>query len=773
MNMNISAKTTQILEKTMFQKSLYLAAVLSGFLIQGCLQNDSVSSSKNNNEPATSDVEAKPNLVLAAQVNDNASTHRRLAAPKSAEGTSDESTTVPVTAVGWSSSQSPDGFGTPKGFELGAALLKRSSGLAKLSASGVIPVITKDTTWILLPDSANPNARQIRTYNFTDSTGSGTGRDSIVLKAPYVPANPTTLGHVSMRTFTSGKKTIATVYDEDGDGILNEGPAATGVKLRKVWITTSGDTTWKTITNTAHGQTTYYDSLGSGKPSKWTDSIYVAGKVIWWQKTFVLDGDGYIPTKATTTKTRVYQDSYRLISTGLFYYEYASFGTGLDGNYMTQADNERYAYRSTIVTAAGLDQRITHYGDGDGDGFFWTPATGAVNKVWVRNVYGASEGIVSSQDSLVETLPVSGKMADAKISYFAATLKYTDGTETVVNTKSLLGTFSGKDTIMVQEHKSYAGYVSKSASDPAKDLDSTLKVTWVLPGDLTTPADDKLVSWLSQSFYKSGHAEVSTVDVFTPDIAVTPGKKALAGTSIHQDVFKPVSSQSVIRTVKYRVFDPAKNLSDWKEIRLFENGDSSVTTGSNTASGVGSYATDLGENIKSSGWSDANTGAFKDTLKIMGTNKKPAFEAYTNGTLSSETGIGEFDRTTVRQGVSTQSHFKAVKDGSGGLTLTATTGLEEFILNIKGDSSSWTETKNGITRKLNGFAEGAGTYRVTGSEEVVKDGLVKSKGEYTFGEAGAGSGTYTHYTKGVAQPAKRADFRNDGVIFLGGVKISP
>lgn len=743
-------------------------------IMQGCVVDNSSTSGSVSQGTPSQDSTTVSTLDPAYQLNRDASTQARLAHPAVAAKEPEHRAAAPIAATAWSPSQAPKGSQSPHGFDIQSALLKRSSGaLTKASAKASAgQSILHDTSFFRNDDSAKGYVQWLRTYDFTDSTGTGSGKDSIVYKWPYSPTTASVLAHVSVRTYAGGKVITAMVMDDDGDGILNQAPTAKVVKLRKQWITVLGDTTWKTLTFTTHGQSTFYDSLGIGAPTSWTDSIFVKGKNVWWQKTRDGDNDGFVLTHAAGAKIQVLRDSYQDQGDGNSRFDFEVLGAGADGDYLTQADNEHYPYRSVIVGADGKDKVNTKYGDGDGDGFFWNPVAGAANRAWVKNEYPAGDSIVSRTDSLVETLPATGNLAYAKIAFFAATLKFKDGTVTVANTKAASGSFSGTDSITVWEHTSYADYIPKGPNDPLSDYDSILRVSFIVPHDLGTPSDDEITRWYTQIFYKSGRALVSSTDVFTPDVPVSPGQAAAAGTSIHEDILKPLTGQSVVRDDVYRTIDPAKGLNDWREVRYFENGDSSVATGASESAGVGTYARNLGLNVKSTGHADAATGDFQDTLTVLDAAGKPSFTEYCEGTLKGELGLGEFDRTMVRQGVSTKSHFTVTKLGTSGIHLERVTGADTSRMDIVGDTAVTTVTMGGVERKCSWFPEGAGLYKVQETETVTTGNAPKATGDFHFGEDGSGSGAYIPYVKGKAQPEAKVFFRADGAIFLDGVKIS-
>ncbi len=762
---------------SMAMRMFGLLIVCCSLLFQGCISNNTEPNKTTGNSETPADTVASGSLIFAFQMNRDESNHRRLARSSSEQEADLPSAQVPATTVGWSPTESAPGSEPTRGYSIQNALLKTSAAFSSLlnPASTFAPAtptnFSNDTTWIQRDDSLKGYVQQLRTYNFTDSFGTGSGRDSLVFKWPYTAPNQAVLAHISFRNYSSGKKVTAKVIDEDGDGILNQCPASKLIKIRKEWTTVLGDTVLKTVTHTTHGQTSVYDSVGIGSPTSWTDSVSVLGKLVRWQETLDGDGDGFVLTHATGSKTKVIRNSYRDSQKGSLQIYYDVFGPGADGNYLTQTDNELYPYRTVVVNDKGIDQTIVKYGDADGDGYFWNPAAGAANKAWITHVYAVTDSITVHTDSLVEVATASGKLAEARMVLFVATLKYADGSVSTVSSKFPQGSTSLSDSLTVWEHRSFAAYIPKSSSDPMANVDSILRVSWILSGDPTTAADDKVTHWFSQTFYKPGRPLVSTVDVFSPSSPLVLGQTALAGTSMHQEIMKPTTSQSVIRTLVTRSMDPAKNLSTWKSIRYFENGDSAVTNGNNPAKGIVAYTSNLGPNVKNSGWSDATSGSFKDTIKFLDPSGKVLSSEYCSGTLMQTTGVGEFDRTSVREGLSTQAHFKIVQDGSKGLLITKTIGNQSSVIRIVGDTATQSDSSGLYIRNCTWYPEGSGVNRVRQTVEKISDGSKVSTGLFAFGEEGSGSGTYTPVAKSLNQTDKKVLWTADGAVFLDGLRI--
>ncbi len=778
----------------MFWKNACAVAVLvtaAGLaaMLGGCLNTTSDTPAKadpNQDPNAAAESSAALFLSPAYRLNRDASTEARLDNPPQSKEETGRTVVVPVTATTWTPSSKPKGYSGSTATSLGIALLKRSAGavgLAKSSASGSAIGNASDTVWHYA-DSATGIIQRIVVTPFSDTTGSGVLRDSIIFRFPYLQLSPYVLGQVAIKSYAGGKTVTLTVTDEDGDPLLNEAPTGYPIKLHKKWITLHGDTTWRSDMHSLYGITTFYDSIGSGSPSQWTDSIFNKGVCIWWEKTYDCDGDGMVLTHAAGGKTKIQKDSYTDLGDGSVRMDFEAFGPGPDGDYMREADNERYPFRSVVFDAHGNEKVTTRFGDKDGDGFFWSPDAGAGNLASVVNVFQSTDSVKSRIDSLVETvpeagsLPASGDLAAAKVVYFGSTLTYKDSTSSRIFTKAGKDGFSGSDTITIWEYRSYAKYQPSAADDPLKDIDSTLRVTWVVPNDLSNPDDDQIVKWYSESFFKSGHSKVTVTDVFTPDAPIRKSQAAQAGTGIHEEILHPLNSQSVIRALTWKAFDLSQHASNWKETRYFENGDSSIAMGNEISKGVGGYSHVLGAHLLNSGWFDANTGGFKDTLKVTDLAGKPLFTETCAGTLS-QAGTGSFDRKRIMASGSAAGaladHFEVGKDGAdgaGGFKLTMT-GKDTAVISLRGDSATWAGAMPGTNLTLTWSHPGAGVYQVSESGADTKTKSITGTGDFKFGEDGTGKGLYTPYANGKAQPDQSILFSAEGGVFEGGVRIGP
>lgn len=774
----------------------FCLAANSAFLLQGCgrtpAESDSVLGS--GNLPGAYDTSSTGPLIAARRTSQDAAAHQRLSSLGSNEGSKSYSRIVPVKSLGASPGGNPAVFGAKQGPGMSTALLKRSSVLAKAGANltAHAPDASKapaasaasdasdasDTTGFRYADSSKGYIQQVRDAPFADSLGSGEYRDSLVYKWPYSSSNPAVLFHSHRRAYAEGKVSVLVVFDEDGDGILNEAGAGNKVKLRKEWNLNSGDTAWKTVSRTTHGQTNFYDSLGEGALSFWTDSVFLASKPIWWQRTYDGDGDGFIGSSLAGSKGKVLRDGYAANGDGTFRFDYESFGPGPDGDYLKPADNERYPFRSVTINSKGQDLMETRFGDGDGDGLYWSASGEAANRAWVATTYARSDSLTSYRDSLVKWLPGPGP-GDARILSYAAEAVYPDGSITRLSTRLGRGTesFSGKDTVQVWERRSFAGYLPKGADDPAGDWDSTLLVLWLVPGDLESGSDDRLVQWYSQAHFKPGRPRLTSSELLKSDQPFGAGESPVSGTYVLEDIFRATSSKSLIRSTRYREFDAARKTDAWKLTRIFENGDSSVSTGRTLAEGGSSYAQALGREASSSGWNDGATGAFRDTLTLFDAKGAVAGRETYWGTLRSGPdgdGTGEYYRKRLGEGAdSSVIRYILARDASASLRMSRIEAGDTVLMAFRGDTAICREEDGNRSISSSWFPAGNGSYRLQQAIGDLRTEASLGTAEYYFGQDRSGSGVHRRQVKAGGTREGAVQFRADGAIYFDGVKVVP
>lgn len=727
------------------------------------------------------DTSATGPVLAARRLHDDASTHQRLAAADGEE-------TAPVVAA----ALGPPSFSTRPGGKAGAqgsrvapvmalALLKTSAPAAshalsysvlgaKSPASVVASWASGDTTGLRYADSAKGYIQQVREKPFTDSLGSGTMLDSLVYRWPYSPASPTVIFHGRLLAYADGRRARYDIHDEDGDGLLNEALLGKSVMLRRVYTLRSGDTAWKTVSHTVHGQTTQYDSLGAGRLSSWSDSASVSAKSVWSRRNYDGDGDGMVLTAAAGAKVRVLRDASTSLADGSLRLDFEGFGAGPDGKYLAEADNERFAWRSAVIDSKGRDVEQVRHGDADGDGFYWSAAAGATNRVYATRIRSAAEGFISYRDSLVQDLAASFAQEPRLVS-FASETRRVDGTVSSVSLRLPPGTSSSgaSDTVQVREVISYAAYIPRSPADSLADLDSAVTVLWLVAGEVENDRDDRLTQWHRREHFKSGRPLQSAAVQVRGDAPFAPGAIPGSGLLLREQVFRPGTAQGLARSAFMREFGGAEP-KPWKRTDWLATGDSAVSSGYAVAIGPSAYVRELGPEARCSGWRDASTGEFRDTVARLDPSGKVAFRETYAGTLKPSDGTGEFIRRRLGPGTDTAAIRYAVTRGADGLLLLRVSGTDSIRIAWKGDTAIATEKVGGLTVRGTWRPE-AGAYRMTQSKSETAGGKARGGADYSFGRDGSGAGVDTRLSADGKKSEGAVRFRADGTVYYDGVKV--
>jgi len=430
------------------------AAAFLAFVLAGCAKNPAASDDGSKQREsaakaqADSDSAAAAMLLPAYQLNREASSHARLVAAKGNVEQPEAQPAADVPALGTPAPKSAKVFGPKRQPDIAGALLKRAA-LGKAAAAGSAAA-GADSAWFVLDDSSHGRILWVHAYIQTEAGSSVEARDTLIYAWPYGPNNQTVLGHSGARAHADGTRQSYAFSDEDGDGMLNEATPGTQIRLRKQWLTVHGDTAWKSVHHTVHGFTNLYDSIGAGRDTGWTDTVFLSGKVVSWDRLMDGDGDGFVLTAAAGKQVRVNRDAYVELGVGVFRLDRESFGPGADGDFLAAADNERYPYNSQTIDSAGHTLAVTRYGDGDGDGFSFDPAAGAGgNRAWIANEYPPDDSVKSSSDSLAQILSGPGG-ADAKVAAYAAKREYKDGRKLRAFSRApRKDAFGGADTVQI------------------------------------------------------------------------------------------------------------------------------------------------------------------------------------------------------------------------------------------------------------------------------------------------------------------------------------
>ncbi|MEO6097102.1 MAG: hypothetical protein ABIW76_16050 [Fibrobacteria bacterium] len=765
---------------------LALALFPLSLAFQNCAKSPTEKASNTDVDPsvaqAKADSESWAMLLPAYQLNDNAASLQRMKALKSISATPAITVNTRLPAFGapvagdnpaLAAKTRPNVAGA---LLKGGALGKMGSGASGAGSARAQVIAGIDTAFLLLADSAHGAILKVHQFQLTESGASVDAADTLVCKWPYDPASPTVLGHKGARAYANGSRLTYAIADEDGDNILNEAVSPKSVQLRKLWMTVHGDTTWKSIVHTIHGGTTFYDSIGPGTPGSWMDSVFVGGKKVYAQTIFDGDGDNRVNTAATGKKVLVKRDIFSESALGVLTTAFELWSPGADGKFETEADNQLYPYQSLTVGAMGSIAQ-TFYGDLDGDGFYWNPDPAGANLASIRNEYPVPESLTVYRDSLEQIL--SGPSGSGKrITFYQATRKYKDGRRADVTTRMPggAGAFSARDTVQVWERLSLIGYTAKGASDPFTGLDSTLQVTWMVPGKLETSGDDQVIKSFSQAFHTQGQASRFESELFTPSLPLTYGEKPKSGTLVRETRANPTSSKSVIRTLLFQEIDDAHAEGSWKRTDFFESGDSAVATGSGKLDGAGTYAKDLGNGARHSGFYDAASGEFQDTLILLDFMGGVKAKEIAYGTYDAARGTGDFHRKRTGSKDTATAHLVVSANGAEGLLLTRTTSAGSLEIAFRADSDPVGEavlikTSGGVKRRYI-WTAGDGANAVSQNDENAQSGAVVAHGNYSFGQDLSGVGTFTRTPTGKPAVESKVQFQSDGTVYQDGVKVS-
>ncbi|GEM_PF-5724493 len=763
--------------------ALLVAAAAAGLALQNCAKNPTEKAAAPSEDPAVAqakaDSESWAMLLPAYQLNQDAASRQRLTALKANSGEPEVHVNTKLPAFGTPPIGASTGLNSRPRPLVAGALLKsgaqgsgNGSGQGSGKGQGQPSLAGLDTSFYLLGDSALGYIHKVHAYTALEAGASVNAVDTLDYYWPYDSANAMVMGHKGARAYANGSTLRFAITDEDGDHYLNAAVPPKPIQLRKVWVTVHGDTTWKSIYHTVHGHTTFYDSIGPGATASWTDSVMVAGKTVFTQHVFDGDGDGMINTAAAGAKVKIKRDSYTIGADGIETIDYEIFGPGADGKYETEADNERYPYQSLKANATG-NLAVTKYGDADGDGFYWNPASAGTAKAWISNEYPAGDSLVGFRDSLVQELSGTGG-AVKKITYFSSTKEYKDGRMLLVFSRMPggSGSFTGTDTVPVWEKLSLTGYTAKGTTDPLAGLDSTLRVTWMIPGVLETPADDKVVKSYSQAWYKAGQASVTASELFTPTVALAAGEAPKSGTLERESRSNPTSSKSVIRTRLFREFNAASTESGWTRTDYFENGDSATSSGAGTLSGAGSYVQDLGRGARNTGFYDAKSGEFQDTLALLDFKGGEKSREVAWGTYDADKGTGDYYHKRLSGKDTATSHIVVTADGNSGFTLKRVSASDTAEMHFAGDTATLVKTRTGVKRTYT-WTTGGGASAVTQHDENVVTGASVGNGSYVFGLDLSGNGTLTKTPAGKSPVESKVQFQADGTAYVDGVKVGP
>jgi hypothetical protein len=316
-----------------------------------------------------------------------------------------------------------------------------------------------------------------------------------------------------------------------------------------------------------------------------------------------------------------------------------------------------------------------------------------------------------------------------------------------------------------------ADYAAKGSSDPLAGLDSTLKVTWVVPGDPASPSDDRVIRLYSQVWHKAGQTAVTSWQLFTPAAPLAAGATPTAGTLVIETRSNPTSSKSRIRSTLVREFDAANDASIWSRTDHFENGDSAKSSGEGVLAGAGTYTQDLGRYARNSGYHDSKTGAFKDTLILLDFKGGEKSREIAWGAVDAEKGTGDYQVKRLGGRDTATAHIVVTADGAGFL-LKRETADGAIEIAFHGDTASTARTFAGV-RHAYAWTAAGGAYTVTQKDENTVTGAAVATGSYSFGQDLSGNGARTRTPAGKSPVEAKAQFQSDGTVYVDGIRVEP
>jgi len=351
--------------------------------------------------------------------------------------------------------------------------------------------------------------------------------------------------------------------------------------------------------------------------------------------------------------------------------------------------------------------------------------------------------------------------ADDRVEFQAAWAVSDDGGKSRITSRPKpAGTgFGESDTVVVWEIHSYpraarGSLASVAAGAASMDRDSSLRVSWIVPGNLADPADDQVVWWSEQIWYKQGGDLAYTSEEFTPKSPIPCGADPGAGTLVREEKYPDAGAdRRMTRLWRRDVFDPAEKAWTWDGRRYFSNGDSTTETGSLTA-GTGVYANGLGKPEPSDG--STPTPIASATPPARGGQGEGARGCILRaGTYRNQDGTANFtSRLSVGEGDSSATRTIIAPEENGGRRVAVRAGGDSSVYTLKGDSACWTKRQGDTTFVFRAFAGGDGSRAVS---QTVADGKGAAlvRGEFEFRPDGFGSRSLKVSTEG----------RNDTVEF--------
>ncbi|MDB5047914.1 MAG: hypothetical protein JWO30_985 [Fibrobacteres bacterium] len=565
-----------------------------------------------------------------------------------------------------------------------------------------------DTSWFDYGDTASGRVRWIHVFHDSEEELHALVRDSMVYRWPYDPGAPILVSSCTRVRNIFGGEYLTDLADDDGDGDLNASRAGKPLRIRKEWTAIAADTLRKTVWRLEQGGPE--DSLGNGVPLSFAESTFIGGRIVSWTETREGDGDGYMFRAAAGAGAILSTDAFVAEGDGTTLRVLKTYGPGADGDFATAEDNPVFFHSERTVRPDGSESLIT------------------------RAPKRAGTGI------------------------------------------------DGSDTVVVRERNAWPHPVPGAAGangELSAGRDSTWRVSWMLPGDPENPADD-LIAWWSDRTWSdrtlSGQAGTpiyASQEFTAAGSAVPAGKEPVAGVLVREEEYAgtaradgPVADRKIKRFRRSDVFDHGKKLWAWDERRYYPDGDSATESGRLLPDGACVYAGILDKATRASGWFDAGTNLFRDTVRHLENPAGGTAYAIHAGAYKAGDGTGDYvSRRVSASGDSTVTRILIARESGDRYRITALTDGDSGTYFTGAGGVTWTARRGDTTVTLTSIAREDGAY---GLLETIADGKGTTlvQGKFSFRTDGSGSGTLKGFAIDGAAGSAAFGFAADGAVSM-------
>ncbi|HKP96443.1 MAG TPA: hypothetical protein VJ385_11865 [Fibrobacteria bacterium] len=657
---------------------------------------------------------------------------------------------------------SSGGSGKPRGLGKSAAGPENFS--ADLNFEG-------DTAWFVRDDSARGRIYWIHVFHDSEEDLHALVHDSLVYMWPFDGNAPVLLSSDTYVRHADGSVYHVGITGGDGKGISGEAAVDKTLRVLWEWLTVSADTAWKssilTQTGPASGTqtedpSTYFDS-GEGQTVCFADSTFIGGKVAAWIKTYDGDGDGLVLSARSGGRVVVNTESFAVAADGTRTLCRNAYGPGKDGEFFTSADNPIYPFSAILLSALGDTLSISRNGDADGDGYYIDPASNTGNRVWETSMLGPGGGFRSYRDSTVKTLNDPIGDGNERIDFYAAEATRMDGSEARISVepKQDRAGFTASDTVLVREWRG-----------PQTGRDSTLHLARIIPGNLTDPADDKVIEWSEHAWYGSGGDLTYASWEFTARGPVLSGADPERGILVHEERYARtgmVAGRWPVRSWRKNIIDLEADAGKWEERRFFSDGDSLAGTGRSHPGGTGEYSFSFDGGMVNSGRYDAVTGAFQDTIRYPQREDGGTDYDVCEGVLQPGNGTGDYKCAYSYSKGEVQATRVILAGVNNGLSAAFLSEKDSGTYRIHEDTAVWKATRGNAASEFAIVTLRNGIHEVT-VKTFDPDGAKTAEGKFTFTPDGLGTGTRIELKQGRAVANLEYSFEFGRTMWLDGIE---